>query len=1760
MNYFRKIIAITFSFILCANNLFAAQQDEEFYLIEKSDFPSIFEEYDAERYALPESIIEPELNLYDTKQDWNATREAIETNTLYQEVIEQQQPQTILKPKSKELAPSVKLPAYGTSLSITGRKIIGFDYASKRYLFDQTSKARAEKISSFNLTQQMQLKMKGKIGPKISIDIDYDDTQEDKKDISITYTGEKDEVVQSAAFGDIDLSLPATEFVSYNKQLFGMKMDLKFDNARAILIGSRTKGEGKTKEFTGNSAFQSKDILDIEYIRRQYYDLTFGNPARIPAQSSEIVYIKDRSGKAPNGLDIKTIAFDDIESAVSAASANFKYLQRGLDYAIDYNRGTITFNRQLNSEDVVIIDFVIQGTSGVKLSQNPSAASIGVGGTGKFKLIKTENDLPIVEALQNVELGYRREIKTYYSIGQTQIIRDDGKGNFNLRVQDENRIDIDPALVSTYPEKISVDFERGVFALQTPFSESEIYDSSPSSKYRFRVEYNSRIRTFFLEPSIVLESDVVTIDGKKLIRNTDYFIDYDSGFITFYNESIINPYSKIVVNYDVSPFGGIGTSALLGGRFSYDLGEHITFGSTVLYESGTESKTAPTVNSLAASTLVYEADLKIKDFNILPGIKSNFEVEVAQSKTNPNVNGFAVIESMESVKQEDFTSTEAIDWRIASNPTLANAHPYAVNWTTEEVQSDLIYPGANDKDKERVITIEYDFTNSDEISIVYPYKLSGIDFTRKNTVEMILYPDGTSPADTNTVGPEINLTFGKIDEDSDDAGEVVSLQCKTGTNVPKTEDINCDGILTGSEDVGWQYKVGADTRLFGAGNGIIDSQDLNSNKVLDPADYTGGDFGYANATNFIDLTDGGTPKNQIDFLRQWHTFYAQVNIPVADKIKWSAIRQVRISLKKSSLLGARTKGFIKIAKLAVVGNSWEIEDVPVGSTLNLSGINNEDDPAYQPIFSAGGEVQQVFEDLYGSLEDQKEASGSDTVVEQSLEMIYSTTGSSEVTAKRIFSSSMDISNHKELRFLINNPALKTDTSFFLRIGTGTDYQQVEINLDNFTGWRLYRLRQVDADGDDVADYWENASVYPATVTSAGQANLQGVSLITAGIKTSSAQSGTVWLNEIHLSGPLELTGTAYKAQADFEIKGLADFGGKYKYMDRNFQTPIAVATKQDKAEQSAYFNLKKYDWMPVTATYERQITTTPNPLDSQNNNLVNLIEKGTVDRRSGGVKADIITKNLPKISLEYLAEKANYELLERNDDIMTYRARVEHILAKKNPFLPTKFSAGYGETTSKINYGENSDALTEGYYNSKENVRNIDFSLEFNPIKDSAFIPTYSLMETKEDRGDTAQTISYDKSMHQNAGFKGNLKVIKWLKPSFDYNISTIENNNLTGTTVTHGIQSQTFDVGEIKTVNRTATGNVSFSINAAEIMPKSKLLKSLTIYSGYQLQDGDVWNNVESALDSKSSLWIRNSLKPSSSFAERINLTLRDTVNSSQRWQPFSAYEFNGGLSALKKLSISNNVIKSVQQNDVTGTQTKTVSTTLPDTIVTMHDIEKLAGLGRWVSDSILNFKFTRRTTENVDLDETKSLEYGLDLRFKLLNKLDTALKYNIRKSDTFDFLVDTQTISALHKDMGAQGSFTFKKLTLTPKIDYTLDKKTESAGVVTEDTTVMVPAVILRIDTNLPKGFTIPIINKTLKFTNRIVWTTSLSYAIKTSPVNVINNSNIFNITTDAEYEVSKNLLLTFSGQIERLWHKYLQEEDYVSVGFGTTLTLQF
>ncbi|MEK6536339.1 MAG: hypothetical protein AABZ63_02500, partial [Actinomycetota bacterium] len=633
------------------------------------------------------------------------------------------------------------------------------------------------------------------------------------------------------------------------------------------------------------------------------------------------------------------------------------------------------------------------------------------------------------------------------------------------------------------PGPITVDFEQGVFNLEKPFAKEDdpaapdpqLYSAAPVSKRIISVEYSYRFKTFMLEPGIVTQSDNIRVNGVKVNRNEDYFIDYDSGFITFYYPERLGADSKIDIIYEVSPFGGIGNQSLVGGRISYDMNEHFSIGSTMLYQGGIKSNTVPNITDLTNSMLVYEGDAQLKGLNLL-GLKTTLGGEVAQSRLNPNLNGNALIDNMEGVKQDDTAGLDANYWQIAANPglNLDPAEPSAVTWVTEEIKSKLINSQATSDGTQQVLAVNYDFTISTEISIVYPLSPTGSDFSQKTALELVAYHGDA--AGGSLAGPQFNIHLGQISEDADGTGGQ-TFPCSGGitlNNAPKSEDTNCNGQLDPGEDEGWGYSpVGKGSKSYGKGNGRMDSADLNKNGRMDVQDFTGGDFGYVAGagSKFTDNNDGGAQKNTMDFTG-WHTLFTPIPISSTDTYKWTAIKQVRISLKKAP--GGATKGVIKFARIAAVGNSWTVKPSAnnVG-TLQVLAKNSVDNPDYKPLFLAGGEATDAFNKLYGSVTDEEGKSLS----EQTLVISYSNIASTSTgNVYRKFSRPIDVSQHKKFLFLLNNRDKTDDKArFFIQMGDENNYYRAEVPLNTIDTWRLITLEQTDLTKDGIPDAWFNGS-------------------------------------------------------------------------------------------------------------------------------------------------------------------------------------------------------------------------------------------------------------------------------------------------------------------------------------------------------------------------------------------------------------------------------------------------------------------------------------------------------------------------------------------------------------------------------------------------------------------------------------------------------------------------------------------------------------
>ena len=1704
------------------------------------------------------------------------------------------------------LNPTLSLPLYGTNLALTGRYVIGFKLDGMRYTQDTNNDIEDRNVHSFEMQQEMQLKMQGKILDRIFVDIDYDDQREEEKTLSVAYRGKAGELVQSAEFGDINLSLPQTEFIAYEKQLFGAKVHLQHKNLDLNIIGSQTKGTSKQKQFVGSSVFEIATIADTDYVRRTYYDLTFGSNTPVGpsmqwgtsvgniAAGTEEVYVDTntvRGDYVPVSLSVR-----DYETDAVVYSGTFKLLQRGVDYTVDYSRGIIEFSSPQTPASIIAVNY--QNNAGAWLSLNQLQPYV----------IKTDNDKYINSP---DERGYRMEMKNFYNIGAQQITRDNGKGNFLLNLLDANGQEAGSAASPTqiYPGTIEVDFDKGIFELQQLMTDDlGLYNTTPvSSKNRkFQVEYTSTVKTYFVEAGIVVESETVKLNGAALQRNNDYYIDYVSGYLTIYDGERITEDSVIDITYDTTD-GSSSNNSLLGGRLDYNLFDKIKLGATVLKEGWDEQDSVPQVGDYAQDLLVYGADVRARDLRLADGLSVDLTAEVAQSEKSENAFGYAMVDSMNEVSIQTGGSTIFYDWTIASNPNGKPSFLNSVSWDTQNLPALQINPNsvASYSEEQQVLVINYDFTPAveagfldlnnpeqghNEISIVYPLSDSGMDLSTKTSFELTMLGEGR-----NSGAPQIDVTFGNISERSDSAnpvsvpdglvpgGQGMYTSCSPTVAVPKTEDVNCLQTLAPNEDYGWWFANPDGTlqrfnpfannvyNRESQPNGRIDTQDLNHNGRYDEEDLSvGGHFGYGGIA-----IEGLDADNSLAY-DGWRTFTTPLNI--ANKDNWTSVRHLRITLKYNG----KMRGTVKIANVSLSGTAWNPQENAAAEQFSVSGINNVDNTAYVPIFAENnGDGTEVFRYLYGSVAQYRERSGNTNIMDQALDIKFDTTQvyDDSLYANRNFAE-MDFTQHKEFRFLLySDPNKNAGSQFFMKVGTDENYDKITVPLDfGSAQWRLISLRMIDGDGDGVPDTFEDASheEYGVRVnhvrTSAGVMNFQQVSMIMAGVeKTTDEQGvyvgtgspdGEVWLNVIHLAQSVTTSGTAYMGETVVRLDGWGSAGAKYKHQDGTFETPLAVATDQEITEEEYFLKVDRIKEFPMEATLQRSTTVTPYVTNTDNYNTVSSLDKGSVERQRAVVKGDFIKGNLPKVSLQYTLDQVEYDLMQREDKAQTYSLNVTHASQGALKSL----NAGYSFTNTTIDYGKSKHLESSNYYNTDEDTQRMNIKFSYEPSQNFSISPSYSLTQSTEERlqytaQDTAVQRHYPKGMNQSAGFNSTWRIAKWLAPSVSYNISTTESNNLTAQMAANAAgERREFEAGELKSLNRSSDGGVSLTLNGNEILPKSKLFKSLVISSSYRLQDADAWSYVDEGFDSRAQLWIRSSLSGTGDYSSRQSLVLRDTITSSQRWTPFSEYKFSGMLAPLKTLSVLNNFTQSTQQNNQTGTEYESKSLTLPDLVISISEVEKFFNAGKWINGINLKVRYSEIENLTVDSSEELTRQYGGDLRFLLFNKFDTVFIYDRITSNEDDLRVGRSLGSSLEEELSAQTSFYLGNWRLTPKITRSIYENRLVNGQLSESSKEFTPSLTARLDFNLPRGIRLPFFNRMYNATNRVIWNTTVAYTTRESDVEVNNNYDLLDITSSVDYELSQNLRLNLAGSVQWLTHAYVETEDYMAYSLAANLTIQF
>ncbi len=637
-------------------------------------------------------------------------------------------------------------------------------------------------------------------------------------------------------------------------------------------------------------------------------------------------------------------------------------------------------------------------------------------------------------------------------------------------------------------------------------------------QYVIHVEAVSTSKTFRINAlNIVEQSERITLDGRALNRGADYDIDYITGEVTLKDSALsqMTADSRITIDYQFKPLGGVASSTLAGLSSASKFGENARLGTTWLYESRATSQERarlgeePTRAFVGGVTASYQHQSRILTdiANWLPFVDSDqpstFQIdgEIAGSIPNPNTQHEAYIDDFEGVEDTDRIGFARRQWYAASLPLEDDGlqvkpvdsrasfywyniepefglHRRDLNPTLDEQENTLL----------QSLDLELEVAPTPGDTTIYAgvmlgFQGGGLDITQGQFLE--IWVNDFKP-EQFTRGGKLRIDLGIIDENF----------FEPDTTLWDDEDRNRDGFAAGLDDSGLDGLFnearddlpaepslpggtpddpsgddidlsrinGRFSRVNGTeGNLTYDTEDLDRN----------GQLGRVNAyfSYEIDLADSA----EIDIRRQYPGYDGFTEAPHVNdawrlyRVKLSdftvratsaveprldEIRHVRIWVDDLEDV-VRTDGVgrlrLQIAEFTIEGNRWEID-----------GIRNLDDTIASDTllteFAIGVISTKTDPGVYlppVNPNVQNEISDK----ESSLALRY--TNLQDTTQvrilKRFVGSGINMTLYRDLNFWVHTDELRDSVEYYFRMGTNeTNYYEIAVPFTsayyNETGW------------------------------------------------------------------------------------------------------------------------------------------------------------------------------------------------------------------------------------------------------------------------------------------------------------------------------------------------------------------------------------------------------------------------------------------------------------------------------------------------------------------------------------------------------------------------------------------------------------------------------------------------------------------------------------------------------------------------------------
>jgi hypothetical protein len=377
-----------------------------------------------------------------------------------------------------------------------------------------------------------------------------------------------------------------------------------------------------------------------------------------------------------------------------------------------------------------------------------------------------------------------------------------------------------------------------------PTTEQEVH------QYIIKVTAVSTSKTFRINAlNIVENSETITINNEKLVRGTDYDIDYVSGEVTLKEGALakLTPDARINVEYEFKPLGGGGSSTLAGFATTSQLGQNLRIGTSGLYESKSSSDNRPRLGEEPTRAIVggitasyqHQSRLLTDLANLLPYVDTdapstiNLDGELAASLPNPNTKNEAYIDDFEGIEDTDRITLARRAWYPASLPFDQSAYKAAsdrLDFIWYNIEPNLgvhrrdLNPELDEQENTLVQSLDLDMSEMPAVSdtasfagIILGVPGGGLDLSQGQFIE--LWVNDFKP-DPITRGGKLHIDLGIIDENFHDPGND-----DPATNFDDEDKLR-DGFAAAFDDTGLDGLFDAEEPGFSDSNTDPNGDDI----------------------------------------------------------------------------------------------------------------------------------------------------------------------------------------------------------------------------------------------------------------------------------------------------------------------------------------------------------------------------------------------------------------------------------------------------------------------------------------------------------------------------------------------------------------------------------------------------------------------------------------------------------------------------------------------------------------------------------------------------------------------------------------------------------------------------------------------------------------------------------------------------------------------------------------------------------------------